>query len=366
MILEFKVENFLSFKDEQILNLKATSDKHLEDYHCIEVKPGVKILKTAIFFGSNASGKSNLLDAIDFLCSIATEHRNRGEKTGFVPFRYDKNSINSPGKFEIIFYIKEVKFRYTVIVDEKIIYKEELFYYPKTKIALIFNRQYIKEKDDFIIKIGTKIKSNKAFLEALKVNTLNNMTVISSISKINVKKSILLEIFNYFENLLVFNKDLLYSDEIYDEFYNKLKNNSEQKDSIINGLQKADFNIIDFEINKKSQQYKDEPKFEIIFKHKLQEADNVYEFYDYEESQGTELYFNLLSFFVLLKDENFIFGIDELDSSLHPELVNHFINTYLYQTKGKPTQFLFNTHNINLLDEDFIRKALYFRLFVFR
>ena len=184
------------------------------------------------------------------------------------------------------------------------------------------------------------------------------MTVISSISKINVKKSILLEIFNYFENLLVFNKDLLYSDEIYDEFYNKLKNNSEQKDSIINGLQKADFNIIDFEINKKSQQYKDEPKFEIIFKHKLQEADNVYEFYDYEESQGTELYFNLLSFFVLLKDENFIFGIDELDSSLHPELVNHFINTYLYQTKEKPTQFLFNTHNINLLDEDFIRKDI--------
>ena len=67
MIQEFKVKNFLSFKDEQSISFEASSDKTFEDIYCVEVKPGLKLLKLGVLYGANASGKTNLLNALYFL-----------------------------------------------------------------------------------------------------------------------------------------------------------------------------------------------------------------------------------------------------------------------------------------------------------
>ena len=67
MIQELKFKNFKSFKDEVTLSFEATKDQTLEDYHVVEVAPNVRVLRFAMVYGANASGKSNLLDAIEFL-----------------------------------------------------------------------------------------------------------------------------------------------------------------------------------------------------------------------------------------------------------------------------------------------------------
>ena len=72
MIHEFRVSNFLSFKEEQVLSFEATSDRVFEDIYCVRKKANLRLLKLAIIYGANASGKSNLLKAIDFLRQLAT------------------------------------------------------------------------------------------------------------------------------------------------------------------------------------------------------------------------------------------------------------------------------------------------------
>ena len=159
MILEFKIRNFLSFKDEVTLSFEATSDITLEDYYVAEPVPGVRILKMMMIYGPNASGKSNLLKAFGFLWSfirrIPTE---RDRTTHFIPFRFD-TTINEPGSFELIFYIDKTKHKYFLELTSETVLTERLFYYPGTQPALIFDRQFDSDHQLSVVKFGSKIKS---------------------------------------------------------------------------------------------------------------------------------------------------------------------------------------------------------------
>lgn len=371
MILEFKVENFLSIKDEQVLSFEATSDKHLSEYHIVEIKPGVKVLKMAMIYGANASGKTNILKALEFISEFAVTTRNRGEKTNFIPFKFDNTTVNNPGKFEITFFIGDVKFIYSFVVDENIVYEEKVIFYTSSQPSVLFIRKYDKISENFSLEFGSKIKIKQAYKDLIIANTLNNMSVISTFSKVEIRikkdekkfnkfsfvTSLFIKIFNYLSSLFIVPDKFYFLDDLIlddikqkPEFYKKY---------ILKNLKKADFNIIDFEIigNRtfKEDNFK---KLEILFTHKLPNNKTTYLLSEYEESQGTLLYFGLLAMSIsLTKGEDF-FAIDELESSLHPELVNHFINTFLYESKNIRSQFIFTTHNISLLDEDFVRKDI--------
>ena len=107
MIQELKVKNFLSFKDEVTFSFEATRDTFAEDYQVVEVVPGVRLLRFAIVYGANASGKSNLLSAFDFLEEFWKNQSNSIEdETGVVPFLLDKESPQSPSVFELVFYVE--------------------------------------------------------------------------------------------------------------------------------------------------------------------------------------------------------------------------------------------------------------------
>ena len=106
MILEFKIKNYLSFKDEVTFSFEATADKNLEEYYVTEVVPGVRILKLGIVYGANASGKSNLISAFDFLSSFVSNIRkDKDEKTGFIPFAFG-NTKDESGRLELTFMSK--------------------------------------------------------------------------------------------------------------------------------------------------------------------------------------------------------------------------------------------------------------------
>ncbi len=370
MILEFKVENFLSIKDEQVLSFEATSDKHLEEYLTTEVKPGVKILKMAMIYGANASGKTNVLRALEFLRDFAVTPKERGDKTSFIPFKFDYESEKLPGKFEITFFLNNTKFIYSLVLDENIVYFEELKFYTGTQPALLFSRKYIKEDENYILKFGSKIKLKKSYIDAINVNTLNNMSVISVFQKINLRVNneeldfdklgkmtkIFVNIYEFFSNIFIIPYKEYFLDDLflgmikeYPEYYKK---------HILENLKQADFNIIDYEIVNKGRDVNDDNIYEIYFTHKLRNKDGTFIMSQYEESLGTLMYFALLAASLESVNGYEILCIDELESSLHPELVNHFINTFLYQSKNKRSQFIFTTHNINLLDEDFVRKDI--------
>jgi AAA15 family ATPase/GTPase len=375
MILEFKLNNFLSFKTEQNLSFEASADKYLHDYHCIDIDNDNKALRVSVIYGANASGKSNLVAALDYLRKICINTKERNQPTGFVSFCFDEKTKNEPGHFEVTFYTNKYKFVYSVVLNNLYIIEEKLIYYPGTQPALIFHRLF-ENDDEYVLKTGSKIKLNPVEISVLKSNTLNNMTIIAGYSKTNIKFPELELAYNWFNHTLT--GLIRPSDDIFRDTILKLYEQEMQfKDFIIKGLEIADFNITDFFIEPSFPIIKNEGhnnivsdynsalyfnKSKVNFVHQTKIDNNiVYEKLDARfQSSGTLKYFGLLGLIKQAIDNNLILNFDELENSIHPELFNHMINLFLYHSKlsGSQSQIIFTTHHVDFLDSDFIRKDI--------
>ena len=129
MILQFKVKNFLSIREEQTLDFTASADKTYEDYAVVKIK-GVRISKLGVVYGPNASGKSNILKALAWFIfyQVASRTKKPGSGTGLTPFMMDEDSRNQNSSFALVFYIGEVRYEYTVVLNSQKICKEEFYF----------------------------------------------------------------------------------------------------------------------------------------------------------------------------------------------------------------------------------------------
>ncbi|MEG1909447.1 MAG: AAA family ATPase, partial [Bacteroidales bacterium] len=117
MILEFKFKNFRSAKDWQVLSFEASADKVSEEYYCTTIN-GTKVLKLGILYGANASGKTNILLALDFLRRIAISPKiNKTQPIGFIPFLLDDTTKKESGVFELTFFIGDIKHIYALEIN---------------------------------------------------------------------------------------------------------------------------------------------------------------------------------------------------------------------------------------------------------
>ncbi|MFT6963932.1 MAG: AAA15 family ATPase/GTPase [Flammeovirgaceae bacterium] len=373
MIHEFKVSNFLSFKDEQVLSFEATSDNSYEDLYCVEKSPSIKLLKLGIVFGANASGKSNLLSALDFLRTLVLNaEEDKFEEIHFAPFLLNEESRKEDTDFSLSFFIGKTRFIYSVSLNKSYISKEQLIYYPSRQPAELFNREFDVKDGISKITFGKKLEIGKKEQFALETSTIKNSTVLSIYMQKNIKIDLLDEVVKWF------NTNLMRSVNPHTDLkIIAIKNLGGHKDFILNILKKADFNISDITI--------DDPKAivdssEWEFTHDFKSLINSYkleEIVDFDlkvekirfehklkngkftlpyesQSQGTKRFLGFGTLLSILLSENNTLPIDELESSLHYELVNHFLKTFL--ANSTDSQLLFTTHNISILQEDFIRR----------
>ena len=365
MIINFSVENFGSIKEKQTLSFLANKSDHLEDYYIIEPIKGLRLNKLALIYGANASGKTTVLKALDFLRKVCTEpFDKKTEKFDFEPFLFDENTPNKNTKFELEFVQKGIRYFYEVELNKNCIVKEKLYNFNPNK-ALVFERTTDEKKELTSIKFGSKIPKKKSLEDNLEIFTLWNNTVLGGFLKINADFTGLKETSEWFKRLLgaILNSDMteelatkLVGDEVLDKKF------------VVKILQKADLNIVDINIDLESgnpdddvikflstkygDQVSDYAKLKltknyVTFKHK------VGKFYfdldlDYE-SKGTKRYFGYASLLnMLIELDSYIMPIDELESSLHPDLYNHFILTYLVNSKN--SQLIVTTHNREILN----------------
>ena len=350
MILQFKVKNFLSIREEQMLDFTASADKTYEDYAVVKIK-GVRISKLGIIYGPNASGKSNLLKALAWFIFNLAASRSKipGAGTGLTPFMMDEESRNQRSSFELIFYIGDIRYEYTVALDSQKIYKEELYFYPNNRRALFYERTWNEEKGNSSITFGPLLKlsaTQKLFIES---NCISNATVLATYKNTNVEKNVELDkLFGYFESEFL---PMLGKNDNLNQSANKVvKLDAESKDFICKMLEKADFNISDLFIKEK----KDEASEELFFTHKTP-------FYtgnlsNRVESEGTNRMYGLSALLFTLIRNNQTLLCDELENSLHYDLFTHIIKTFLVNSDR--SQLIFSTHNLMLLDEDFIRRDM--------
>lgn len=384
MILELKFKNFLSFKDEVVFSFEATSDKYLEDYYVAEPEPGVRILKMAMIYGANASGKSNVLHAFDFVRSFVKRIPTQSEKsTEFIPFKFVDNQ-DLPGSFDMIFYIEGTKYKYSLVLDEEKVHSEILHYYPGTQPAIIFERTLDIKNDTSILKFGSKIKLSDQAIEAIQLKTLKNMSVFAAFTQVNISLPQLNIPLNWFRKQFMPMIDPYSSLTNYSDRY--IKKDDRVKNQALDFINKADFNIsavsfkkqttwLDDEVLKliEAGSMPDEQKHKLLnektihidkrlFEHKIIINNKVkyYSLPDELESKGTLRYYGLSApFFNAISNDSFL-SIDEIGTALHPLLVMHFLKEFL--KKSNKAQLLFSTHNDSLLSEkDIIRKdAIWF------
>lgn len=356
MIAEIKFKNMFSFRDEAILSFEADKSKDLESYHVVELAPDVRLLKLAVIYGANASGKSNIIKVCDFIKSFITNTPlNKAEQIKIVPFLLNKTSQKQASEFSVSFYVmdgeKAVRYVYSVLLDTTRIVRESLIYYPGQQPAAIFERS--TENNVSFIKFGQKLRVSTAAKEEITLKCLPNMSVFAAYMQVNTHivemETALQYLAKQMMPAIVPTSSLnLYAEEAIKE--------EEAKAYILRYLQEADFNISN--ISSKEQETKKGVVNYTVYQHKVSSelGDNdYYEFPELFESDGTIRTFGLASQIQKNIVSDAFLAVDEIESSLHPKLIEYIIERFLKESEQ--AQLLLTTHYDGLLgEEDLLRK----------
>ena len=378
MIVNFSVENFFSIKSAQKISFEPTSDTFMSDEYSHEVKEGVRLLKVGIIYGANASGKTNVLNAIEFFRMLVLRMpKDRNEKTGVVPFMLDDTSRNETTKMSMVFYINQSKYVLGFELDTKYIYSETLVVYDSIRPTKLYNRSYDAVTDSTTIDFGSNLKMSRKNQEVISGNTINNCSVLAAFGKSNVERTKLNDVYDYFAKQV---KDVLAPGMLLSGYVKSRLDKDETGDLkkfILNFLKASDFNIEDVILHEEEELITPEleqliqnapidkdakaemlrkgriTNTELTFKHKA--GEKLYDLSEEYESNGTMRFLGMaviLNF--LLKTNRFVL-IDEVETSIHYELLAYFLKVFLANS-NRPSQMLLTTHDINLLNEDFIRR----------
>ena len=181
MIISFSVANFGPIREKQTISFEAKKYNDLENYYVIEPIKGLRLLKLVFLYGANASGKTTMLNAIEFLRDIVLDpFEKKNEKFDFNPFLFDNISKNLDSTIEIDFIHKSKKYSYRVEFNKKFISKETLLVFNPNK-ATVFKRTTNVDNKLTEIVFGSKVKPNKDYVNTLVSNTLSNNTIDNNI-----------------------------------------------------------------------------------------------------------------------------------------------------------------------------------------
>lgn len=378
MIVEFGIENFFSIKSAQKISFVPSADTFMSDEYSCEVNDGVRLLKVGIIYGANASGKTNILNAIDFFRMLVLRMpKDRNEKTGVVPFMLDDTSRNETTKMTMVFYVNQSKYILSYELDSRCIYSESLIVYESKRPTKLYSRSYDAATDSTMIEFGTKLKLTKKSQDVISGNTINNCSVLAAFGKSNVERTKLNEVYDYFAQHV---KDVLAPGMLLSGYVKSRLNKDvtgDLKRFILNFLKASDFNIEDVMLHEEEELITPEleqliqnapigndakaeilrkgkiTNTELTFKHKA--GDSLYDLSEEYESNGTMRFMGLAVILNFLLKTNRFVPIDEVETSIHYELLAYFIKVFLANSEGT-SQMLLTTHDINLLNEDFIRR----------
>jgi AAA15 family ATPase/GTPase len=339
MILEIRLQNFFSIKDEILLDFRAASIKtggaQSLSANVID-SPGGKILKSIGLFGANASGKSNILKAIKF-CSqtILNSHLyNEGTIFGFTPYKFE-GYTNKPSTFSVDFIHDGIEYEYSFALSTTEILQESLCYYPHGRRAKIFMRDETKGTNKPEIYTFTNGLIPRPFDVA--VNTSRKTLFLSQASQMD--RELCKKLYRFFmQDFLVGFAPLDFTSLGFNATKQLFIQN---KNLILYTLAVCDSDITEITLIHE--------KFETF--HKADPA-IVFDLLA-EESAGTTQLFSLLFFLLDVVKKGKTFMLDEFDLSLHTKLADFIIDLF---HAGSSAQFLFTSHNTNLIDVKRLRR----------
>lgn len=381
MIQEFKIKNVLSFKDEVTFSFEATNDKFAEDSQVVKINETTRLLRFAVIYGYNASGKSNLLYAFDFLPRFwSYKPESMDEQTGVTPFKLDQASPTEHSRFELIFFVENTKYWYQLELDREQVYLEKLSYYKSTQPTMLFERTLV-DGHSVVSFNPNGDKIGAAAKEMINVNCLKNLSFFVARNQVNVSLPLIdaAKLWMKKQTMPV----VFPSTYLTDYAQRSVSDSKDLAKHLVDFLHAADFNITnissdvikknisDEEIkfrmedtslpNDEKERIKKEKNITLvrtIFEHTVENEDGekAYSMNKSDESTGTLRTFGIETvLYEALKDNAFL-PIDEIETSLHSRLLEKIL--YEYLKVHSRSQLLVTTHNDGLLDlvDDLIRK----------
>jgi hypothetical protein len=366
MLIEFSVSNFRSFRERQTLSMVAASRLRKKENTFRVNSPGEKLpalLKVAVIYGPNASGKSNLLKALSVIGQVAFREPNVSNlPLPVAPFAFDPDLADKSSEFEVHFVHQEMRYQFNFAATANRITREELLMYPRGREVLLYSRQHIETGDTYVF--GPEFEGDLTLCETWKKLTPPRLLFISQAVANSSEELTQLKI--PFQWLTRSTFSLLHGMSGFTNASQRLaeKDDIHSKD-IASFLREVDVPISKIRVEK-PEDTQDQPsgglgianqssrRTYLTHKTALGEAELRFD----DESEGTK---NLIGFWLPWATKNpsdasdrRILVVDELDSSLHPKIVSILVAKHV--ESSIPSQLIFTTHDTHLMDSNLLRR----------
>ncbi len=396
MLIRATVENFLSFNDRAEVLLTPGRTRNLPE-HIIPAasRRDVGILKSAVIYGANASGKSNFTKALLFLKRLVTSRRS-SSFLHYEKFKLDRQALERPSRMEVEFHYRGHNYAYGFVFDRRRIYEEWLYRFDKQRDWKLFERKTEEDQVEVAFEHLEVSAKNLDRLRFIGADTLPHELFLTASNHRNIKdiKGVfhLLNAYNWFDEALtvIFPDSKFMGLEInidsdqamrqvyqwflsafetgisgletfsVDFFSNEVKLPDEIKERIAQNLEvgeRAMISSIDnitYSLIRKENGDIDAVK--LMTKHKIKGSDEYATFEVNEESDGTQRIMDFIPAIVELAREDKVFVIDEINRSLHPNLTAKLFELFFQRSKGVRSQLICTTHESELLDQQLLRK----------
>jgi AAA15 family ATPase/GTPase len=366
MLIEFNVTNFLSFKNRATFSMMASNDDTLAETNVIESGKH-RLVRSAVVYGANASGKSNLLEAFSFMRKMvlnSSKDTQANEAIDVDPFLLSTECDGKPSGFEVLFVHDGIPYRYGFEVDQKGVRSEWLFSRPTTKEGSHFTRE------------GADIKVNPDWFKegkGLETRTRENALFLSVCAQFNGELATAL--LSWFQNLRTMHGFARIG--FYNATIDRLKK-PEHKARVLELTKVADRGITDFDLQQKTITMQDLPKempdemkkdiiknhagiVELKTTHRKVDGNNkdvggvVFDL-DEDESAGTQKLVKLSGPLLETLETGKILVVDELDARLHPLLTRLIVSLFNSPANRSNAQLIFASHDTTLLTPKLFRR----------
>ena len=360
MLIQFNFKNYKSFREEATLDLSAAKMTEFSDR--IVTVGSEKILPVAAIYGANASGKSNIYSAFEYMSDyVADSFKYGDEEEKFeefrpTPFLFDSTSANAESSFEVYFTLPDDKsertYNYGFCIDKEGVTEEWLN--SKAKTARKYSTVFYRGTSDEELDLSGFPKSNR---DNIQVALEKQVLIISLGAKLKVGKC------KAIRDWFLANEFADFGDPFTNFFMSRRlpKGFVEDKDvqqKMVEYLASFDEHIKDFRIEKVPQEGDSrEEKYKINALHKMIGSDEMAEIPFELESAGTLKMFALYPELQEVLEKGSVFFIDELNARLHPLLVRNFLLTFLNpEININHAQLVFTTHDTWQLSNQLLRR----------
>ncbi len=369
MLVEFSVENFLSFREPARLSLVKGHGNELVDTNTIDHNvPGTpSLLRSAGIIGPNAAGKSNLIKAMQIMVRLVRKSASEsqsGDILPVVPFRLDEHSVTNPSVFEMSFVSENVRYQYGFAANKERITEEWLLAYPKGRPQRWIDRRFDDENKEYVWGNMDKLSGKKHLWQNA---TRSNALFLSTAIQLNSQQ--LQPVFKWFSEKL----HVLGVGYWSQGFSIELCEQEETKKKVMEFMHAADVGIDDIEVEIEpidvgalpsdfpesvKRQIEEDMKGKSFAKVKTAHVNDRHKkvVFDLEdESDGTQKLFDLSGPWLDTLEHGYVLVVDELHDQLHPLILKFLINLFHVDRSGN-AQLVFTTHDTYVLDSDTLRR----------